>query len=93
MLLAAGLGPLLSEIILIILIAIVLFLIFKIGKFIFRVIGGLLMNSILGLVSLFILNSVFGLGLNLSLLEWIVVAILGLPAVFVIVILHLLGIL
>jgi hypothetical protein len=93
MLLAAGLGPLLSEIILIILIAVVLFLIFKIGKFIFRVIGGLLMNSILGLVSLFILNSVFGLGLNLSLLEWIVVAILGLPAVFVIVILHLLGIL
>ena len=93
MLLAAGLGPLLSEIILIILIAIVLFLIFKIGKFIFKVIGGLLMNSILGLVSLFILNSVFGLGLNLSLLEWIVVAILGLPAVFVIVILHLLGIL
>ena len=51
------------------------------------------MNSILGLVSLFILNSVFGLGLSLSLLEWIVVAILGLPAVFVIVILHLLGIL
>ena len=85
-------GSVLSEIILIVLIGAVLFFVFKIGKFIFKVIGGLLANSILGLISILVLNSVFGLGLVLSLLGWIIVAVFGLPAVFIIVILHLFGI-
>lgn len=81
-------GGLASEIITIILIFVVLFVIFKLGKMLF----GIIINSVLGLISIFLLNLWFGLGITLSILVIIFVAIFGLPAVAVLVILRLLGI-
>lgn len=66
----------------------VIFIIFALG----RVILGLLVNSILGLLAIYILNVVFGLGIAINLLTLILVAIFGLPAVAIIVILKLFGI-
>ncbi len=88
MLLAVILGPIVSEILIIAAILIVLFVILKLGN----VIIGLILNSILGLIAIYLVNSLFNLGIVYDLLTWIVVAILGLPAVAVIIILKLLGI-
>ncbi len=88
MLLAIVLGPIISEILIIAAILVVLFIILKLGN----VIIGLILNSILGLIAIYLVNSLFNLGIVYDLLTWIVVAILGLPAVAVIIILKLLGI-
>ncbi|MEM3827550.1 MAG: hypothetical protein QXR58_03050, partial [Candidatus Micrarchaeaceae archaeon] len=52
-----------SEIILFLLIAVVLFVIFKVGKSILKLLFGIIANSILGLVSIFVLDSVLGMGI------------------------------
>ncbi len=88
MLLAIVLGPIVSEILIIAAILVVLFIILKLGN----VIVGLILNSILGLIAIYLVNSLFNLGIVYDLFTWIVVAILGLPAVAVIIILKLLGI-
>lgn len=81
-------GSVLSEIVVIAAILLVLYVIFKLGN----VLIGLLLNSILGLIAIWLINAIFGLGIVFNLLTWIVVAIFGLPAVAVIVILKLIGI-
>ncbi len=88
MLLAITVGPILSEALVIAAIVLVLFIIFKLG----RLILGLVVNSILGLIAIYAVNTIFNLGIVYNLLTIIVVAIAGLPAVAVIVILKLLGI-
>jgi hypothetical protein len=88
MLLAIVLGPVVSEIIIIAAILLVLFIILKLGN----VILGLVLNSVLGLIAIYIVNSLFNLGIVYNLITIIVVAIFGLPAVAVIIILKLLGI-
>ncbi|MCL5430092.1 MAG: transcriptional regulator [Candidatus Marsarchaeota archaeon] len=85
-------GSIVSEIILIILAFAVVFVIFKIGKFLFKIVAGLIINSVLGLISIFALNTFLGLGITMTFWLWVAVAIFGLPAVIVIVILHLMGI-
>ncbi|MDE1828023.1 MAG: pro-sigmaK processing inhibitor BofA family protein [Candidatus Micrarchaeota archaeon] len=82
------LGSAASEIVLVVAIFLVLYIIFKLGKSIF----GLLTNSILGLISIFALNSLFGIGIPISWLTIIATALFGLPAVAVMVILRLFGI-
>ncbi len=91
LLLSLGTG-ILSEILIIILIFVVIFIVFKLGGLILRAISGLIINSLLGLITIFVLNTYFGLGIVMSLLLWIIVAIFGLLAVFVMVILRLLGV-
>jgi hypothetical protein len=86
------LGSIATEIVLVILIGIVLFLIFKVGGFILRALSWLIINGILGLVSLYVLDTYFSLGIVLTPLILIAIAIFGLPGVFVLVILKLLGI-
>jgi inhibitor of the pro-sigma K processing machinery len=81
-------GALASEILVIAAILLVLFVILKLGKLIF----GLIINSILGLIAIYLVNILFNLGITYDLITWIVVAIVGLPAVAIIVILKLLGI-
>lgn len=81
-------GPVLSEILVIAAIALILFIIFKLG----RVIVGLIVNSILGLIAIYAVNTIFNLGIVYNLLTIIVVAIAGLPAVAIIIILKLIGI-
>ena len=49
-------NTLLSEVILVIMIAIVLFIIFKLGKSILKIIFGIIANSILGIIAIFALE-------------------------------------
>lgn len=88
MMLAITLGPVLSEVILIAAIIIVLFIILKLGKLIL----GLILNSILGLLAIFAVNYLFNMGIAYNLLTIIVVAITGIPGAVVIILLKLVGI-
>ena len=81
-------GSIASEIIIVLLIFLILYIIFKLGKALF----GLIINVILGFISIFVLNSWFGLGISFSLVVIIITAILGLPGVAIIVLLKLIGI-
>ena len=82
------LGPIVSEVVVIAAILVVLYIILKLGKLFI----GLILNSIIGLIAIYLLNSLFGLGIAYNWIVIIVVAIFGLPAVAVIVILKFLGI-
>ncbi len=84
-------GGIVSEIIAFALIFLVIFLVFKLGGALLHIITGLIINSVLGLISIWLLNMWFALGITFSLLVIAGVAIFGLPAVVVIVILRLLG--
>ncbi|MGC8478704.1 MAG: hypothetical protein ACP5NE_02140 [Candidatus Micrarchaeia archaeon] len=81
-----------SEIILFVLIAVVLFVIFKIGKAILKLLFGILANSILGIVSIFVLDYVFGMGIQIKTYVLLAAALFGLPAVGTFVILRLFGV-
>jgi inhibitor of the pro-sigma K processing machinery len=86
---AIGLGSaLLSELILIIGIFLILYIVFTLGKSLL----GILLNIVLGFISIFLINAIFGLGIPFDLLVIIITAILGLPGVAIIVILKLIGI-
>ena len=84
-------GVTISEIILFALMALILFIIFKLGKAILKLIFGIIANSILGIVCIFVLNYLFGLGIPVALYTLIPAAIFGLPAVGTFVLLKLLG--
>ncbi len=88
MLLAITIGPIASEILVIAAILVVLYIILKLG----RVIIGLVLNSVLGLIAIYLVNTIFGLGIIFNLLTLIVVALFGLPAVAIVIILKLMGI-
>ena len=81
-------GSILSLLIAIVEIGIVLFVVYVIGKLLF----GLLLNTILGLLSLFLVNYFFHIGINIQIITLIVIAIFGVPGVFVLLLLKLLGI-
>jgi inhibitor of the pro-sigma K processing machinery len=88
MLLAISIGSVAFELVVIAAILLVLFIILKLGKLLI----GLILNSILGLIAIYLVNALFGLGIIYNLITIIVVAIFGLPAVAVIIILKLIGI-
>jgi hypothetical protein len=88
MLLAITAGPVVSEVLVIAAILLVLFIVLKLGK----ILIGLILNSILGLIAIYVVNTLFNLGILYNLLTLIVVAIFGLPAVAIIIILKLIGI-
>ena len=81
-LLAVTLGAALSEVVVVAAILLIVFIIFKLGK----LLTGLIVNSVLGLLAIFVVNAVFALGIAYNLLTLIIVAIFGLPAVAVIII-------
>ncbi len=85
---AGALGSIVSLLILLVLSFLVIYVIFKLGKFI----SGILVNIILGFISIVVLNSVFAISIPWDLWVIVITAILGLPGVFIIVILKLLGI-
>lgn len=87
-LLAITLGSVLSELLIIAAILVVLFVIFTLGRLLF----GLILNSILGLLLIWVVNTLFGLGISFDLITWIVLAIFGLPAAAIIIILKLIGV-
>jgi hypothetical protein len=88
MLLAISIGSVASELVVIAAILLVLFVVLKLGKLLL----GLILNSVLGLIAIYLVNVIFGLGIVYNLLTLIVVAIFGLPAVAVIIVLKLIGI-
>lgn len=90
--LSAG-NTILSEIILVVIIAALLFVIFKLGKFILRLLFGIIANSILGVVAIFALNYFFALGIPIKLATMVATAAFGLPAVGTFVILRFFGVL
>ena len=82
---------LLSEIVLVALIAVVLFVIFKIGGKILKIFFGIIANSILGVIAIFLLNYFFHMGIPLAIYTLIPTALFGLPAVGTLVILKFFG--
>ncbi len=81
-------SSILYELLVIAVILLALFIILKLGKMLI----GLVLNSIFGLIAIYLVNVLFGLGIAYNLLTLIVVAIFGIPAVAVIIILKFIGI-
>ncbi len=77
-----------SGVVIILAILLVLYIIIRGGGFIL----GLIVNSVLGLIAIVLVNAIFGLGIVFNLLTWIIVALFGLPAVLIIILLKLIGI-
>ena len=73
-------------------ILLVLFIVYKLGKLIIKLIFGLIANSVLGFVTIFIANYFFKLGIPYNLPIFVATTVFGLPAVGTLVILKLLGI-
>lgn len=85
-------GGLLGELVIIGLIALVLFIIMKLGKSIFKLVFGIIINSVLGVMLFFLLDYFLNLGIAFSLGMLVPIAIFGLPATGTIVLLKLMGI-
>ena len=85
-------GAVISEVLLILAIALVIYLIFKIGKVLFKLVIGIIANSILGIIAIVLADYFLNLGISLSLKLIIPIAIFGLPGVGTIVLLKLLGV-
>ena len=66
-------------------------MVFSLGKALLKLVFGLIANSILGVVLLFALDYVFGVGIPISIPILIPVALFGLPGLGTILILKLLG--
>ncbi len=81
-----------SELVIIGLIALVLFVVMKLAKLIFRLVFGIIINSVLGVMLILILNYLFALGINLSWQVLVPIAVFGLPASGTLVLLKLLGV-
>lgn len=69
----------------------VVYIILKIGKGILKFIFGVIINSILGFIGIFLLNSFFGLAIPFTLPIIVSTAIFGIPAVGTIAILKAMG--
>jgi hypothetical protein len=85
-------GTALSGIWLIIAAAIAIFVIWKAGKLIFKIIFGIISNTILGFVTLFLANSVFGLSIPFSIPVIISTALFGIGGVGTVIVLQYFGI-
>jgi|GEM_PF-1345918 hypothetical protein len=86
-------STLISEVILIAIIAIILYVIFTVGKGLFKLLFGIIANSVLGLLAIFVLNYFFNLQIPIKLYVLIPTALFGLPAVGTFVILRFFGVL
>ena len=82
-------GSLLSTLEVLVLVLALIGIVFVIGRFFLHIIYQLVVNSLLGLLSLFLINSFFGVAIVITLPVFLFVAILGLPAVFILVLLKL----
>lgn len=80
---------LVSELGVLIGIALVILVVWKVGKFLPKIILGLLTNSVLGLVVLFLANAFFSVKIPVVLPVVAAVALFGLPGAGTIIILHL----
>ena len=81
-------GGLLPAILVVVAVFVVVLIIFLLG----RLILGIIVNSILGLLAIWVVDTFFGLGIPFTIPVVVVTAIFGLPAVLVLIILRLFGI-
>jgi hypothetical protein len=81
-----------GEVIIVALIAAVLFVIFKLSSMFLKLVFGIIINSIAGLVAIVALDYIFNMGITIGLATLLPSAIFGLPGVGTIVILKLLGV-
>ncbi len=86
--LLVSVGSIISIVVLVFLIAVIVGLIYLFG----RLLAGLVINTILGLISIYAVNIIFGLGITITTITLILVAIFGVPAILIIVILKIVGI-
>ena len=80
-------GGLIGEIIIILAIALVLFIIIKLGRSILKLLFGIIINSVVGIIAFVALNYLLGLGIVLTIGLFIPIALFGLPAVGTIILL------
>ncbi len=76
--LASGL---LSELLIVLAIILVVYIIFKLGKFILKLIFGIIANAIMGFITIAVANGLFGIGIPITLPIIVATALFGLPAV------------
>ncbi len=88
-----GSSALIGEIILIAVIAVVLFFIFMIGKAVLKLVFGVIINSVLGLIAIFLLNDFLDMQIPIHAYTLIPTILFGLPAVGTFVIMRLFGVL
>ncbi len=82
-------GPGIGLLLAIVLIALIFFYILPLSG---SILYTLLINTIVGFVVIFLVNAIFGLGIRYNLLVIVFVAIFGLLAVAILIILNLLGV-
>lgn len=87
----AGTG-IISELIIIAAIAALIFIILKLGKTLLKIIFGIVINSVLGIIILLLVNYFFALGIILSIGLMVPIAIFGLPATGTVILLKLLNV-
>lgn len=88
-----GIGSgIVSELIVAALIGLTLFIIFKVGKFLLKIIFGLIINAILGIVAFLALDYLFGIDIPIGLATMLPTVLFGLPAVGTMIILKLFGV-
>lgn len=86
------LGVALSGIWLVVAAAVAIFVVWKVGRMFFKIVFGIITNTILGFITLFLANSIFGLAIPFSLPVLLSTAIFGLGGVGTVIILQLFGI-
>ncbi len=70
----------------------VIFIIFKVGKLFFKLVFGIVANSLLGIVIIFVANYVLNMNIPLTLQTMLPTAIFGIPGIGTIILLKLLGV-
>lgn len=89
----ALLEAILPEIVVLIGLALVIFVVWKLGKFILKLVFGIITNTVLGFVVFFVANSYFlSVAIPINLPIMLSVALFGLPGVGTIILLHVLGV-
>ena len=86
------LGSLGAEAIVIIAIVVLLYIVYKIGKSLFKVIVGIIINSVLGVAVIWLADTVFAMGIPFAVYTILPAAIFDLPAAGTMIILRFFGI-
>jgi hypothetical protein len=74
------LGTLGGEIIVVVAIVVLLWIIYKIGKSLLKIILGIVINSVLGIGSIYLVDLIFNMGIPFQAATLIPLALFGLPA-------------
>jgi lipopolysaccharide export LptBFGC system permease protein LptF len=85
-------SPLLLELLVFFAACAVIFIVFKAGKLLFKAVFGIVANSVLGIIIIFLANNIFKMGLGYTLQTLLPTAIFGIPGIGTILLLKVLGV-